>query len=414
MVAKKGRLIICIDRDNDLYEKVKISGPIIGREANLEAAVKLALADPTETDANTIFKAIKLFDSISAEMPAQIVTLTGSSSLGYVADNEIATQLDRVLSEFPVDSCIVVSDGASDQQILPIIRSRLKIDGVELVVMKQAKELEKTYFVILEKLKEPHYARLIFGIPAILLMLFAASRYLGLGIEFVAALLAFYLALKAFGIEDKLLRIISEFRFTPDKISSIVYLVFFIMLLIAGWSAIQRYSSAQEMGLDSVKTMAYVAKTLANMLSIAFIILFAGKTIDILNEREPKKVEIPTYGLYAITTVIIWFLISVASDWVLNLYPPYVSFQDFLLSIFIATLLGFFSIWSMREIKMSLALKMKLEGRELFTENGAYLGKILGVDPKELTIIYRSPLGQKLTVHLGDVSSLGERVLVKI
>ncbi|MEM4348663.1 MAG: DUF373 family protein [Candidatus Anstonellaceae archaeon] len=413
MSSKKGKLVICIDRDNDLYEKTTVSGPIIGREANLEAAIKLVLADPTETDANTMFQAIKIYDSISSEMPAQIVTLTGSPLLGYAADKEIASQLDRVLSEFPVDSCIFVSDGASDQQILPIIRSRLKIDSVELVVMKQAKELEKTYFVILEKLKEPHYARLVFGIPAVLLLLFAASRYLGLGIEFVAAVLAFYLGLKAFGIEDRIFKAASEFRFAADKISSIIYLVFFIMLLVAGWAAFQRYNTAQEIGLDSVKTTTYVIKTLANMLSIAFLILFAGKTIDILNEREPKKIEIPTYGLYAISTVIVWFLISVASDWVLNLYPPYVSFQDFLLAVIAATFLGFFGIWSMRQIKTSLILKMKLDGRELFTEHGAYLGKIIGVDPKESLLIYRSPLGQKLSVHLSDISSLGDRVIIK-
>ncbi len=413
MASKKSKLVLCIDRDNDLYEKTKISGPLVGREANIEAATKLALADPTETDANTIFQAVKIYDSISAETPAQVVTLTGSASLGYVADKEITSQLERVLSDFPSDSCIFVSDGASDEQILPVIRSRLKIDSVEIVVMKQAKELEKTYFVILEKLKEPHYARLIFGTPALILLLFAASRYLSWGLESIAALFAIYLGLKAFGIEDRLFRAASAFRFSVDKISSIVYLIFIIMLLISGWATIQRYGIAQESGLDAVKTTAVLVKSLANLLTIAFLILFAGKMIDILNEREQKKIELPKYGLYAITTVIMWFVLSVASDWVLNLNPPYVSFSDFLFAIAAGTLLGFFGIWAMRTIKSSIVLRMKLESKEIFSENGAYMGKIMGVDPKESSLIYRSPLGQKLTVSLEEVTSVGDRVMVK-
>ena len=413
MAAKKVKLVLCIDRDNDMYEKAKISGPILGREANLDAATKLALADPTETDANTIFRAIGIYDSLANEPGIQVATPPGAASLGYQADKEIASQLERVLSEFPADSCIFVSDGASDEQIMPVIRSRLKIDGVEIVVMKQAKELEKTYFVILEKLKEPHYARLIFGTPALLLILYAISRSLGWGFEAIAAILAVYLGAKAFGIEERIFRAASNFKFSVEKISSVVYLFFFIMLLVSSWAAFQRYSEAVEEGMDGVKTAALVVKTLANLLSISFMILVAGKMIDVLNEKDQKKIDLPKYGLYAITTVIVWFVLSIASDWVLNISLPYVSFQDFLLAIVSGMLFGFFGIWAMKNIKISLVSKLKLENKELFSENGAYLGKVMGVDPKESTVLYRSPLGQKLSLPLEEVSSVGERVMAK-
>lgn len=413
MGAKKGKLVLCIDRDNDLYEKARISGPVLGREANLAAATKLALADPTETDSNTIFRAINIFDEISAEGDAQIATLTGSASLGYRADKEISAQLERVLSEFSADSCIFVSDGASDEQMMPIIRSRLKIDSVEIVVMKQAKELEKTYFVILEKLKEPHYARLVFGIPALLLLLFALDRYLGLGLEAVAAILAIYLGARAFGIEEKIFRGASEFKFSVEKISSIVYLFFFIMILISAWAASQSYTQAVSLGFSGVEITAMVVNTLADMLSISFMILIVGKVIDILGEKE-KKIELPKYGLYAITTIIVWFVLTTACDWVLNLSPPYVTFSDFIVAILASMALGFVGIYAMKAIKTDIVSKMKLENKELFSENGAYLGKIMGIDPRESLILYRSPLGQKLSLSLEEVSSVGERVMAKV
>ena len=413
MAVKKGRLVLCIDRDNDLFEKAKVSGPIVGREANLNAAIKLALADPSDTDSNTIFRAVNIYDTLSSDAGVQIATLTGSSSLGYQADKEITSQLERVLAEFPADSCIFVSDGASDEQMMPVIRSRLKIDSVEIVVMKQAKELEKTYFVILEKLKEPHYARLIFGAPALVLILFALSRYLGWGIEVVAGILAIYLGAKAFGIEEKFLRTASAFKFSVDKISSIVYLFFIIMVLVSAWAASQRYSEAVAAGLSEVKTAALIVKTLANLLAISFIILFAGKMIDILNDREQRKIELPKYGLYAITTVIMWFVLSMAGDWVLNTTPPYVSFSDFLSAIVMSMVFASCAIWAMKVIKTDIVSRIRLENKEIFSENGAYLGKVLGVDPRESSILYRSPLGQKLSVQFEDVSSVGERVMVK-
>jgi len=39
-------LVICIDRDDDLGRKTGISTPVVGRNACIEAAQRLALEDP--------------------------------------------------------------------------------------------------------------------------------------------------------------------------------------------------------------------------------------------------------------------------------------------------------------------------------------------------------------------------------
>jgi putative membrane protein len=413
-MIKAKKLILCIDRDNDLYEKAKISGPIIGREANLNAATKLILHDATETDANAIFRAINLYDQLSGEMNVEIATLTGSSALGYAADREIVSQLEKVLAEFPADSCIFVSDGASDEQIIPILKSRIKIDSIELVVMKQAKELEKTYFVILEKLKEPHYARLIFGIPALILILFATSRYFGLGIEIVAGILGLYLALKAFGIEEKFYRFLSGFKFSIDKISSIAYILFILLLLVSFWASIQTYTKSVEMRFSFVKIMARVVQTFVNFVSIAAMVLIAGKIIDVINEKRQKIIDLTKYGLYAINIIILWFVLSTAADWVLLTPPgPYVSFADFLLAIVLSIVISFIGIYTMKKIKINTILKMNLENKEIFSENGTYLGKTIGVEPKEAKIIFKTPFGQKLNIPIELVISIDDRILVK-
>ena len=158
-------LVLAVDIDNDLYRKTKITGPVIGRQENLKAAARLALADPMDTDSNAMFEAVKRHDELKrAGNRVIVVTITGAEKEGYAADSEVSRQLDMVLAKFKADSCVLVTDGASDNRVLPILKTRVKVNSVDIVRMKQSEQLENTYFTILEKLKEPHYARIVFVI----------------------------------------------------------------------------------------------------------------------------------------------------------------------------------------------------------------------------------------------------------
>jgi hypothetical protein len=46
--TQKRILILCVDRDGDLEVKSAIKTPLLGRTANLDGAVALALKDPEE------------------------------------------------------------------------------------------------------------------------------------------------------------------------------------------------------------------------------------------------------------------------------------------------------------------------------------------------------------------------------
>ncbi len=411
MALKKTKLILCIDRDNDLYEKVQISGPILGREANLQAAIKLGLSDPEETDTNSIFQAIKLHDELSADYKVQVATLTGSAKLGFAADKEISEQLERVLAEFPAESCVFVSDGASDEEIIPIIRSRLKIDSVKITVVKQAKELEKTYFVVLEKLKDPYYARLIFGIPAILILMLALSSYLALGWQPVAMTIGLYLILKAFGIEEAAGRFLSNFEFSVEKLSLIVYLSALPLTIISLWIAYQAYGEAADARLPGAKVAASAVRGLILLLPWSILLLIVGRIMDLVNEK--RRYEVPKFGLYAVSIILLWLILSLATDWVLNFNPPYVSFADFLLVIFVSLLIAFVSISIMRSVKIDVVSRMKIENKEVLSEAGAYVGKIVGVDRKNVHMVIQSPLGQKFTVGLDSIVGIGDKVVVR-
>jgi len=405
-MIKRKVLVLCVDRDNDLFEKMKVSGPIVGREANLEAATKLALVDPQETDANTMFEAVRTYDELAKEEHVQVVTLTGSQKLGYQADKEISRQLERVLSEFKADSCIFISDGASDESVLPIIESRVKIDSKKTVVMKQAKELEKTYFVLLEKLREPYYAQIIFGIPAFILIALVVGDYFGVGWKLLAALLGLYLLVKGFGIDYQLSELF-ELRISIEKISLIAYLAALPFFIISLWLGVQAYTNAAALGADAVKASALVIRNILILLPWAAMLVVLGRIVDFLQER--KKYELVRQGMYLITIMLLWLLFSVASDWVLA--DAY--FQEFVITIAASIILAFVSLEIMKQIRISIASSMKLENKEALSEIGAYIGKIIGVDRRKGQLIIQTAFGQRLTLALDAVVNVGEKVVVR-
>jgi putative membrane protein len=406
-LARRRTLVLSVDRDNDLQSKAGISGPVIGREENIAAATKLALADPEEPDANTIFEAVRIFDELAKEQDVQVATVTGNARLGYAADREVQKQIERVLTEFRCDSCIFVSDGEADEQVIPIIQSLVRIESVRVVVMKQAKELEKTYFVLLEKLKEPHYARLIFGIPAILILLFAAGDYLGWGgWRLVLIALGTYLLAKGFGVEDYLLNSISAFRLSVERLSFVFYLLSIPLFIVAFAQSYEAYATMSAQTADSLKVLAFATSRLLLLLPWALLLIFVGRSMDLLAEK--RKYDLAKYGVYGVFVLVLWLIFTVASMWILA--EAY--FSEFVFAMAYSVLLIALSVRVLDWLRMRIAEKMKLENKEVLNELGAYLGKTVGVDRKKGMLIIQTAFGQKLDLSFEKIVGISDKKVI--
>ncbi|RLI10798.1 hypothetical protein DRO42_00115 [Candidatus Bathyarchaeota archaeon] len=211
--ARDRTLILCIDRDDDIGRKADVETPILGREVNLRAAAELALADPEEADANAMFGAVKLYDQLSknSDRSYQVATIAGSPMGGVAADRRIVEELEAVLESYPATDVILVTDGFSDESILPIIQSRVPITSIHHVVVKHSERIEETWAVMLRYLKmmvnDPHYSRLSLGVPGIMLVIlgvllvFNQLENAGMVLTFVMGVV---LLIKGFGWDEKL------------------------------------------------------------------------------------------------------------------------------------------------------------------------------------------------------------------
>jgi len=188
-------LVICIDRDDDLGRKTGIPTPVVGRDACIEAAQRLALEDPEDADSNSIFFAIKTYeDLVSKGYKAQVVTVTGVENRGVQADEKVASEIKSVLKKFSANGAVIVSDGEDDEMVIPVIQNIIPISSVQRVVMQVSRTIEHSYAVFGKFLKlvmyNPKYSKFFLGVPGILLLIGGIGAVTGYNAEIFAVLVS--------------------------------------------------------------------------------------------------------------------------------------------------------------------------------------------------------------------------------
>lgn len=242
-------LILCVDRDDDLGQKVGVISPVIGRKDNLRAAIALALKDPEDSDVNSIFAALQEYDQkVNENQEVEIATICGDKDVGTRSDQILSAQLESVLREIEPDSIIFISDGAEDEFIKPLIYPRVKIDAVRRVIVRQQKDIESTYYIISNALKDEKVLKRI-GIP-IIVVLFIWSLFsiisltIGYirnidipdyGLAAVMMAMAIYIFTKIFRLETTFTAVGKDIKLALERGRYIQIFTAFVALIVAGF-----------------------------------------------------------------------------------------------------------------------------------------------------------------------------------
>jgi len=374
-------LIICVDRDNDLGKKTGINGPVIGRKANLEAAAKLALADPAESDANCIFAAVKKFDELEKTVKKlEVATLTGHSKSGFKSDTVLNEQLDSVMKKFRPKGFVLVTDGAEDDQIIPILQSRAKIVSKETVIIKQAQQIESAFFTLKEVIKDPYVSRIVFGIPAILLLLFVAVGMMSF--QIIAFVLGVYLLLKGFGLEEP---IIDGFRSLTGSISvqRISFPFYIASVFIGGFGLITAYNNF--LTIQILEPLLYaltLAQTTYPFFVLAALSMVLGRCVDVVHLK--KAFLLRKYFLSGVSILLFWWILDTAT---------LVFLREVDLNLFLVSVLGSFLVLLV-SFRLSEVLDIRekitklLVGLPIYTAEGTWIGMVKGIDKRRRSITY--------------------------
>ena len=149
-------LVLVVDRDDDYGQKGGVETPLIGIDAATQAAVALGVADPEDSDVNALFAAMNIYKELSEEgKDVEIALVCGDKKVGYKSDSALIDELNAVIDTVKPDRSILVGDGAEDEYVYPIISSRVPVDSVRKVYVKQTPGIEGSLYIFSKMLSDP-------------------------------------------------------------------------------------------------------------------------------------------------------------------------------------------------------------------------------------------------------------------
>jgi len=303
-------LVLSVDRDDDIGWKAKIESPVIGRKECLKAADTLALADPEDSDVNAIFSAVKIYDELIAKGEEAVVAVIAGNHLHMIeGDRKIAVTLDDVIAETKPTSCILVSDGAEDEFVVPIIQSRLPVASIRRVIVNQMPNLEGTYYILKKLLDDPKISRIVFVPLGLAMLLYASAFILGYpetATIIVIGVIGMYLLYKGFGFDEFIHNIINALRasMSRGKFSFVTYSTTIVLVVIGfaiGFFTVLKYYELD----NSMGVLLYVMSFINGAiiwLIVAGLVTSVGVIVDVyINERENlAKVIVFPFFIFAI------------------------------------------------------------------------------------------------------------------
>jgi len=307
-------LVLAIDRDDDIGYKAQIASPIVGREAALQAATRLGLVDPEDSDVNAIFSAVKTYDELLERGEDVVIAVIGGDHMNMLeGDRRIGDAITQIVKQTAVNACILVSDGAEDDYVLPIIQSRIPVESVRRVIVTQMPNLEGTYYILKKFLDDPKISRVVLVPIGLAMLLYSAAYLVGrpdMATFIVVGAVGTYLLFKGFGIDEFFGYLFSSLQqsFQKGSFSFVAYisavLISIVGVIMGLTSLLVYYPLSEEAGI-LLFIAAFIFGSVWWFVG-AGLVAMGGKIIDcIMNDQESLgRVVILPFFIGAIGTII--------------------------------------------------------------------------------------------------------------
>ncbi|WP_096393722.1 DUF373 family protein [Halorubrum trapanicum] len=198
-------LVICVDRSGAIGRATNVPMPVAGWEAVRSLVTDAGLDDPEDASVNCLLESLRVARDLRDEREESVVAVVSAESDTAVgADRSIASQLDDLVDRYDPRAAIVVVDSAEDERVLPVVESRIPVDSVDRVVVRQARDIESTYYLLKQFLADEQLRSTIlvpFGVALLLVPALFAWFSAGEAIAGVAGLLGAALLYKGLAID---------------------------------------------------------------------------------------------------------------------------------------------------------------------------------------------------------------------
>ncbi|MFB6085442.1 MAG: DUF373 family protein [Halodesulfurarchaeum sp.] len=278
-------LVVSIDRTGDVPGQTEVSLPLSGAETVSDLIVELGMADPEDTTVNTLLEALAVARDIERDGDSAVVAVVSGNADGVVsADQAIADQVDELLEEYDPDSAVVVIDSTEDERLLPIIESRIRVDSVDRVVVRQARDLESTYYLLKQFLADEELRGTVLVPIGIVMLVFPAILMLSdvaVAVGAITAVIGTFLLYRGFGIDEHLATLSNQARdaLYSGRISIVTSVIAAGLALVGIFVGVLGTS---ELGLDRLQLVTGMAFAYYSVpwIALAAIAATIGRLVD--------------------------------------------------------------------------------------------------------------------------------------
>ena len=329
-------LILCVDRDDDLGMKAGINTPVLGRKENVNAAASLALRDPEEADANAMFEAVRIYDNMKKntkeEEAHEVATIAGSDLRGIEADRQLVAELTEVLEVFPATDVILVTDGYTDEMVLPLIESRVPVTSVRRIVIQHSKSIEESAALFSRYMKllveNPRYSRMILGLPGILFLVLGVLwvyNMLTFAVQAIIVIVGAFLVVRGFGLDKQTINFykwVKEYSPPPltEQISGFATIAGVLIILVGGYLG----GTAVADAVVEVDALSHIPKLIGEFLNastyfiaIGISVILSGRAVRWFFERDLRL-----WRTIVIVIGVAWSSVMFVEASKILIYPP--------------------------------------------------------------------------------------------
>ncbi len=220
-------LVVYVDRgggiDNDEI--------VVGWEAVQALVTDFGLEDPEDSRVNCLLETLHIARDLRDGGEEAIVAVVSGGGDSINSDRAIARGTDRLVSEYDFDAAIVVTDSAGDESLIPIIESRVRVDAVDRVVVRQSHDIQSTYYLLKQFLGDEELrGTVLVPIGAALLafpILLLLADNVAVALSAIVGVIGLFLLYKGLGIDDFVSTLPIRIRdaFYSGQVSLVTYVV---------------------------------------------------------------------------------------------------------------------------------------------------------------------------------------------
>lgn len=302
--------MVCLDRSGDVVRAAGVSPPVVGWEAVRSLVLDVGLADPEDSNVNCLLEALRVTRELRDGNEEVTVAVLAGDGDAVGAGRAIATQVEALRADVGADAAVIVLDSSEDERLVPVIESRLPVDSVDRVVVRQARDIESTYYLLKQFLADEELRQTTLvpvGVALLVFPVLLAYMTPVVAVASIAAVVGLFLLYKGLGIDRHVASMPAGIRdaLYSGQVSVVTYVVAAGLTLIGVFAGLLGVSNLPSHEGVFVPAMRFAFDSVP-WLAMAALAASTGRLLDETIGDEPvagSSLNLP-FGVIALGIVV--------------------------------------------------------------------------------------------------------------